>query len=115
MTPQRCFQMNLISPNYSHTVHRFGLFVSLRDSFLCDAGSGCYQGYRTSASGAISNVGCNGNLWSCAQYGSGTNGENLNYNSNNFNPANNNNRATGNAVRCVKHLQSVFTSSFFAT
>ena len=102
-----CFQMNGISLNHSHKVHCIGLFASVEVYFPCDAGSGCYQGYRNNDSGAINNVGSNGNLWSCAQSSSNaTRGENLNYNSSNFNPANNNNRANGNAVRCVKHLQS---------
>lgn len=49
----------------------------------------------------MSNVGSNGNYWS-ASPNSENNGYNLNFNSGNVNPANNNNRANGFSVRCVQ-------------
>lgn len=51
----------------------------------------------------MNNVGSNGNHWSSSP-NSATNGYNLNFNSGNVNPSNNNNRANGFPVRCVKHL-----------
>lgn len=64
-------------------------------------------GYRNNSSGALNNVGSNGNYWSASPNSS--NGYNLNFNSNNVNPSNNNNRANGFSVRCVQ----VFTDLFF--
>jgi len=78
-------------------------------------GSGIHQqwllfpaaGYRNAGSGALYNVGSNGNYWTASSYlGYGFN---LNFNSSNVYPANNNNRANGFAVRCVQ----VFTDLFF--
>lgn len=57
-------------------------------------------GYRNNNSGALNNVGSNGNYWSASPNSS--NGYNLNFNSSNVNPSNNNNRANGFAVRCVQ-------------
>jgi hypothetical protein len=53
----------------------------------------------TTAMGSLNNVGTNGNYWSSTV--SGTNARNLNFNSSNAN-MNTNNRANGNAVRCLK-------------
>lgn len=54
-------------------------------------------GNRNRASGALNNVGSNGNFWSFAP-NSQTNARNLNFNSGNVNPLNNNNRANGFAL-----------------
>jgi hypothetical protein len=51
-------------------------------------------------SGAVTNQGTNGNYWSATP--NSTNAYNLNFNSTNVNPANNNNRSNGRAVRCVR-------------
>ncbi len=61
-------------------------------------------GYRNHASGAMNNVGSNGNYWSSSV--TGTNAYNLNVNGSGVNPANTNNRANGFSVRCVKDLQT---------
>jgi hypothetical protein len=60
------------------------------------------SGNRNNSTGAVSNVGVNGNAWSSSP--NGTNGYNLNFNGTSVNPANNNNRANGFPVRCVKNL-----------
>ena len=59
------------------------------------------SGYRNNSSGALNNVGSNGNYWSSAP-NSATNAYNLNFNSGNVNPLNNNNRANGFLVRPVR-------------
>ena len=59
------------------------------------------SGYRNNGSGALTNVGSNGNYWSFAPI-SQTNARNLNFNSGNINPLNNNNRANGFSVRPVR-------------
>ena len=56
-------------------------------------------GNRNNSNGSLNNVGTNGNYWSSTV--SGTNARNLNFNSSNAN-MNTNNRANGNAVRCLK-------------
>jgi hypothetical protein len=61
-------------------------------------------GNRNNSNAALNNQGSNGNYWSSGP--NGTNAYNLNFNSTNVNPANNNNRANGFSVRCVKDLQS---------
>ena len=53
--------------------------------------------------GTLNNVGDNGYYWS-ATPNNQTNGYNLNFNSSNVNPANNNNRANGFPVRCVQEF-----------
>ena len=60
-------------------------------------------GYRNRTSGALTNMGSNGNYWSCSP-NSQTNARNLNFNSSNVNPLNNNNRANGFSVRPAEHL-----------
>ena len=60
------------------------------------------SGYRNRTSGGLNNVGSNGNYWSFAP-NSQTNARNLNFNSGNVNPLNNNNRANGFAVRPSEH------------
>ena len=52
------------------------------------------SGNRNRTSGALNNVGSNGNWWTFAP-NSQTNARNLNFNSGNVNPLNNNNRANG--------------------
>ena len=56
------------------------------------------SGNRTNDSGALNNVSGNGNYWSYAP-NSQTNARNLNFNSGNVNPLNNNNRSNGFSVR----------------
>ncbi len=60
-------------------------------------------GYRNRSDGALNNQGSNGNYWSSSP--NSANAYNLNFNSTGVNPANNNNRANGFSVRCVKDLQ----------
>ena len=59
------------------------------------------SGYRNRTSGDLNNVGSNGNYWSAAQ-NSADNAYNLNFNSGNVNPLNNNNRANGFSVLPVR-------------
>lgn len=56
-------------------------------------------GNRNNSNGSLNNVGSNGNYWSGTV--NGTNAQNLNFNSGNAN-MNNNNRANGFSVRCLK-------------
>lgn len=60
-------------------------------------------GNRNNSDATLNNQGSNGNYWSSSP--NGTNAYNLNFNSGGVNPANNNNRANGFSVRCVKDLQ----------
>ena len=64
------------------------------------------SGYRNRTSGGLNNVGSNGNYWSSA-VNSAANAYNLNFNSGNVNPLNNNNRANGFAVRPVRALKGL--------
>ena len=60
-------------------------------------------GYRNNDSGQLNNVGSNGYYWSSSPNSSSSNNAgNLNFNSGNVNPLNNNNRANGFSVRCVQ-------------
>ena len=61
------------------------------------------SGYRDRTSGGLNNVGSNGNYWSFAP-NSQANARNLNFNSGNVNPLNNNNRANGFSVRPSRAL-----------
>ena len=61
------------------------------------------SGYRNNSSGALNNVGSNGCYWSAVP-NSTNNGRNLNFNSTNVNPLNNNNRSNGFAVRPVQEF-----------
>ena len=61
------------------------------------------SGYRNNSNGSLNNAGSNGNYWFCSP-NSTTNGYNLNFNSSNVNPSNNNNRANGFPVRCLREL-----------
>jgi hypothetical protein len=66
-------------------------------------------GYRHRESGALTNVGANGDYWSSSSYLAGSaNAGNLGFNSSVVNPLNNNNRAYGFSVRCVQHLCGCF-------
>ena len=58
------------------------------------------SGFRRSSDGTLNNVGSNGYCWSSAA-NSQDNAYNLNFNSGNVNPQNNNNRANGFSVRPV--------------
>ena len=62
-------------------------------------------GNRNNSSAGLNNQGSNGNYWSSSP--NGTNAFNLNFNSGGVNPTNNNNRANGFSVRCLKDLQIV--------
>ena len=62
------------------------------------------SGYRNNASGALTNVSSNGNYWTYAP-NSQTNARNLNFNSGNVNPLNNNNRSNGFSVRPCRELE----------
>ena len=61
-------------------------------------------GYRNNGDGAVNNVGSNGNWWSSCP-NSTDNSHNLNFNSSNLNPLNNNNRANGFSVRPARIRQ----------
>lgn len=63
------------------------------------------SGYRANDSGALTNVTGNGNYWSFAP-NSQTNARNLNFNSGNVNPLNNNERSNGFAVRPCRALNT---------
>jgi len=65
-------------------------------------------GNRNNSTGALTNVGSNGNYWSSTV--NGTNARNLNFNSSNAN-MNSNNRANGFSVRCLK--ENNFAMLFF--
>ncbi len=63
-------------------------------------------GNRNRETGALTNVGTNGYVWSSSSnYAGSNNAGNLNFNSSNVNPLNNTNRANGFSVRCVQHLR----------
>ncbi len=59
-------------------------------------------GYLNNGTGAVTNVASNGNYWSSSPYSGNANAGNLNFNSGGVNPLNNNNRANGFSVRCVR-------------
>ena len=66
-------------------------------------------GYRHRESGALTNVGTEGDVWSSSSaYAGNLNAGNLNFNSGNVNPLNNSNRANAFSVRCVQHLLELF-------
>ncbi|MDE6508542.1 MAG: fibrobacter succinogenes major paralogous domain-containing protein [Alistipes sp.] len=70
-------------------------------------------GYRHVTTGALTNVGANGNYWSSSSYSAGNNAAgDLNFNSSNVNPLNNPNRANGLSVRCVQHLRGAVLSFY---
>ena len=52
-------------------------------------------------SGSLRNAGNNGNYWSSTANSNTSNAYNLNFNSGNVNPSNNNNRYNGFSVRCL--------------
>ncbi len=63
-------------------------------------------GYRHRETGALTNVGTEGDVWSSSsRYAGSNNAGNLNFTSSNVNPLNNTNRAYGLSVRCVQHLR----------
>ncbi len=63
-------------------------------------------GYLNNDSGALNNVGSNGNCWSVSPNPNNSNNAyNLNFNTNgNVNPVNNNNRSNGYPVRCLQEF-----------
>lgn len=68
-------------------------------------------GNRNRTSGALTNVGSNGNVWSSTA--SGSNARNVNFNASTAN-VNSNNRANGFSVRCLKD-ENVFLPAGFIT
>ncbi|WP_195497469.1 hypothetical protein [Alistipes senegalensis] len=60
------------------------------------------SGYRNRTSGALTNVGSNGYSWSSSPTQGSTNAGYLNFSASNVNPQNNNYRANGFPVRCVR-------------
>ena len=70
-------------------------------------------GYRNNSSGALNNVTTNGYYWAAVP-NSATNGRNLNFNSSNVNPLNNNNRANGNCVRPVQEFAALLIEERFS-
>ncbi len=81
---------------------RLPRIIHSSDCFSCPPAAG----YRSNASGALTNVGTEGLYWSSSSYAAGNiNAGNLNFNSGNVNPLNGNNRANGFSVRCVQHLR----------
>ncbi len=63
-------------------------------------------GYRHWTTGALTNVGIEGDCWSSSSYAAGNNNAGrLNFNSTNVNPLNGWYRAVAWSVRCVQHLQ----------
>ncbi len=70
------------------------------------------SGNRNVGSGAVNNPGSNGYYWSSSP-NSSTNGFNLNFNSSNVNPQNNNNRGNGFPVRCVQEFTLIKTDLFY--
>ena len=66
-------------------------------------------GNRHRESGALTNVGTEGDYWSSSSnYAGSNNAGNLNFRSSNVYPLNNTNRANGLSVRCVQHLRLFF-------
>ena len=61
------------------------------------------SGYRNNSTGTVNGVGSFGYFWSAVP-NSTNNGRNLNFNSSNINPLNNNNRSNGFAVRPVQEF-----------
>ena len=85
----------------------FGVSLSWHVDVLCPAQKMVTypaSGNRNNSNGALNNVGSNGYYWTAAPYMNNTNqnGRNLNFNSSNVNPMNNNNRSNGFAVRPVQ-------------
>ena len=64
-------------------------------------------GYRNGT--GVNNVGSNGNYWS-SSVNNENNAYNVNFNSGNLNPQNNNNRYNGFSVRLVRHLSGILSS-----
>jgi len=71
-------------------------------------------GQRNNSDGSLNNQGSNGNYWSATQ-NNATNGYNLNFNSGNSNPSNNNDKAYGFSVRCVQEITYSFTPLFYSS
>ena len=69
------------------------------------------SGYQNRTSGGLNNVGSNGNFWTFAP-ASQNNARNLNFDSGNINPLNNNNRANGFGVRPSRALGDVAGSIY---
>jgi hypothetical protein len=57
----------------------------------------------------LNNRGTNGNYWSSG-FNSASNAYNLNFNSSEVNPQNNNNRRNGFTVRAVQHLSVILSN-----
>ena len=67
------------------------------------------SGNRNRTNGTLNNQGTNGNYWSSTV--NGTNARNLNFNSTEAN-TNNNNRANGFTVRCLKDYNTILHCVF---
>lgn len=72
------------------------------------------SGYRANDSGGLANMGGNGNYWVCAP-NSQTNARNLNFNSGNVNPLNNNNRSNGFSVRPCRAFDKALPCACFSS
>lgn len=72
------------------------------------------SGYRNNSNGSLNNVGSNGYVW-LSSANSQNNAYNLNFNSSNVNPQNNNNRANGNSVRPVQAFAGAAEGFFIYT
>ena len=83
--------------------------LSLFPAFIPAIAPPSAAGYRLNSSGALTNVGTNGYVWSSSSYYAGHNNAGyLNFNSGAVNPLNNANRANAFSVRCVQHLSAAF-------
>ncbi len=83
--------------------------LSLFPAFIPAIAPPSAAGYRLNSSGALTNVGTNGYVWSSSSYYAGNNNAGyLNFNSGAVNPLNNANRANAFSVRCVQHLSAAF-------
>ena len=86
----------------NQSIQRFSLYsvVYLTSGYINPA-----SGNRNNTDGFLNNTGVNGNYWS-SSLNNASNGYNLNFNSSNVHPSNNNNRPNGYPMRCVQ----VFTN-----
>ncbi|MDE6374347.1 MAG: hypothetical protein K2L09_01175 [Alistipes sp.] len=67
------------------------------------------SGYRHYTTGALTNVGANGDYWSSSPAAAGSaNGSFLWFTAGNMHPLQSDSRANGLTVRCVQHLRAAF-------
>ena len=95
--------------SYSNLLFQAGVIGKIDGSGYADGGfekltsspmSFLHAGYHTTTGTSVSSRGSLGNYWSKSS-SSTTNAYNLNFNSSNVNPRNNNTKANGLTVRCV--------------